>query len=80
LNGIGKNGILIYAKQKISPNVLFLFKTKKSTNTKATYQSIAFKYLDTSFIIVYMSPGFHITRFRNEIKADVEKVSRMDNT
>jgi len=80
LNGIGKNGVLIYAKQNISQNVLFLFETKKSTNTRATYQSIAFKYLDTSFIIVYRSPGFPIARFRNEIKADVEKVRRMDNT
>jgi len=52
LNGIEKNGILIYAKQNISQNVLLMFETKKSTNTKATYQSIAFKYLDTTFIIV----------------------------
>jgi len=79
LNGIG-NGILIYAKQNISQNVLFLFETNKSINTRAAYQSIAFKYLDTSFIIVYRSPGVPIARFRNEIKADVEKVRRMDNT
>jgi len=65
LNGIGKNGILLYAKQNISKNVLFMFETKKSTNTKATYQSIAFKYLVTTFIIVYRSPGFPIARFRN---------------
>jgi len=77
LNCIGKNGILIYAKQIILQNVLFLF---ESTNTRATFQSIAFKYLDTSFIIVYRSPGFPIARFRYEVKADVEKVRRMDNT
>jgi len=29
---------------------------------------------------MFYSPGFPIARFRNEIKAGVEKVRRMDNT
>jgi len=52
----------------------------RQRSPQTTYQSIAFKYLETLFIIVYRGPGFPIARFRNEIKADVEKVRRMDNT
>jgi len=68
LNGIGKNGILIYAKQNISQNVVFPYDKNKSTNPRTTFQAIAFKYHDMSTIVVYRSPGILIARFRNEIE------------
>jgi len=51
---------------------------QKSPQTQG--QRINRLHLNTSFIIVYRSSGFPIARFRNEIKANVEKVRRMDNT